>query len=94
METPAPEKQACAYLAHQLVELYLVTPETGRLEVLDRLLDEAGIANPKDRDTILRLCDRVELQLDAQKKDLARLLLRCPIASLDDAAEQLRLTFG
>jgi hypothetical protein len=94
METPAPEKQACAYLAQQLFQLYLVVPDNGRLEMIDRLLDEAGIENPHDRDKILAFCDRAQLQLDAHKKALARLLLRCPMASLDDAAEQMRLTFG
>jgi hypothetical protein len=94
METPAPKKQACAYLAHQLFELYLVPPDTGRLEMIDRLLDEAGIENPKDRDKILLFCDRAQLKIEAHKRDLARLLLRCPLASLDGAAEQMRLTFG
>lgn len=94
MDTAPPQKQASAYLAQQLFELYLMPTDTGRIEVIDRLLDEAGIRDSKDRDKILLLCDKAHLKLEAHKKDLARLLLRCTILSLEEAEKQMRLTFG
>lgn len=94
METSPPQKQACSYLAQQLFELYLLPTDTGRIELIDRLLDDAGIHDSKDRDKVLLLCDRAHMKLEAHRKDLARLLLRCSIMSLDEAEKQMRLTFG
>ncbi len=94
METSPPQKQASSYLAQQLFELYLVPTDTGRIELIDKLLDEAGIRDSKDRDKILFLCDKAHIKLEAHRKDLARLLLRCSILSLDEAEKQMRLTFG
>lgn len=94
METSPPKKQASSYLAVQLFELYLIPTDTGRIELIDKLLDEAGIHDSKDRDKVLLLCDKAHLKLEAHKKDLARLLLRCSILSLDEAEKQMRLTFG
>lgn len=94
MDTVPPQKQASAYLAQQLFELYLVPTDTGRIEIMDHLLDEAGIHDSKDRDKVLLLCDKAHLRLEAHKKDLARLLLRCALTSLDEAEKQMRLTFG
>ena len=93
METPN-EKHACAYLAQQLFEMYLLPADTGRIEVIDKLLDEAGVHDSKDRDKILLFCDRAHVKLEAHKKDLARLLLRCSVWSFEEAAEQMRLKFG
>jgi hypothetical protein len=92
METPG--KHASAYLAQQLFELYLVPTDTGRIELIDRLLDDAGIHDSKDRDKVLLLCDKAHIKLEAHKKDLARLLLRCSVLSFDEAEEQMRLKFG
>lgn len=94
MDILAPQKQASAYLAQQLFDLYLVPADTGRIELIDQLLDAAGIHESKDRDKVLLLCDKAHLKLEAHKKDLARLLLRCSIASLDEAEVQMRLQFG
>ncbi len=94
METPLPQKQAAAYLAQQLFELYLLPTETGRIELIDGLLEQAGIDDTQARDTILKLCDKADLTVQAHKKDLARLLLRSGVQSLDAAEQQLRLTFG
>lgn len=94
METSPPAKHASAYLAQQLFELYLVPTDTGRIEIIDKLLDEAGIHDSKDRDKVLLLCDKAHIKLEAHKKDLARLLLRCSITSLEEAERQMRLTFG
>lgn len=88
------QKDACAYLAQQLFDLYLVPADTGRIELIDRLLDDAGIHDSKDRDKVLLLCDKAHLKLEAHKKDLARLLLRCPVTSLEEAERQMRLKFG
>ena len=76
MEKPN-EKHACAYLAQQLFDMYLLPPDTGRIEHIDALLEGAGMHDLKDRDKILLFCDRAHVQLEAHKKDLARLLLRC-----------------
>ena len=63
-------------LAQQLFEMYLLPADTGRIEVIDKLLDEAGVHDSKDRDKILLFGDRAHVKLEAHKKDLARLLLR------------------
>lgn len=94
METSPPMKQSASYLAQQLFELYLLPTDTGRIETIDKLLDEAGMHDSKDRDKVLLFCDKAHVKLEAHKKDLARLLLRCAIASLDEAERQMRLTFG
>jgi hypothetical protein len=94
MDTTPPQKHACASLAQQLFELYLVPTDTGRIELIDWLLDDAGIHDSKDRDKALLLCDKAHLKLEARRKDLARLLLRCSITSLEEAEKQMRLTFG
>lgn len=94
METPAPTKQASAYLAQQLFDLYLMPPDTQRLEMVDKLLEDAGMHDPQDRDKVLAFCDKAYMTLEAHRKALARLLLRCTIASLDEAERQMRLTFG
>lgn len=94
MEITPPQKQASAYLAQQLFELYLVPTDTGRIEIIDRLLDDAGMHDSKDRDKVLLFCDKTHMKMEAHKKDLARLLLRCSITSLDEAEKQMRLMFG
>jgi len=94
MDTPAPRKQASAYLAQQLFELYLLPTDTGRIEMIDKLLDDAGLHDSKDRDKVLLLCDKAHMKLEGHKKDLARLLLRCSLTDLDEAERQMRLTFG
>ena len=95
MGIPRPnDKQSCAYLAQQLFDLYLLPTDAGRIEIIDELLDNAGIHDSKDRDKVLLLCDKVHVKLEAHKKDLARLLLRCSIFSLEEAETQMRLKFG
>jgi len=94
METPAPRQQSSAYLAQQLFDLYLVPTDTSRLELIDALLEGAGLHDPQDRDKVLLLCDKAYLTLEGHKKALARLLLRCSLADLDEAERQMRLTFG
>jgi hypothetical protein len=95
METPYPTpRDAAALLAHDLLALYALPNDIGRLEELDAVLERAGIEDAQLRDKVLAQCDKIALQCQAGEKVLARLLLRSGVQDLEGAAKQLKMKFG
>lgn len=93
MDVPAPHGDKRLYLARTLWELYCLAPEAERLETVDSILENYAV-EPKVRDDLLKQLDALWLAQEKARRDLARVLLRIPIWSLEKEGEQLRLKFG
>ena len=93
MEIPSPTGDKRLYLAQTLWNLYLLAPEAERIETVDDVMESYAV-DPKQRDDLLKLLDTLWLAHQKAQKNLARLLLRIPVRSLEKEEEQLRMKFG